>query len=587
MKMYKNTNSFFLIFLFFSSVVLAASPPDLATIIDTNPSFEIQDRASMGLGDDALVTSEMIQFDLDSIRGLLIIGQSFKLHLPGDPDAKVFHVESIEENVPGVLAYSGYIDDGTREVNKDNNSQFFFFLQGNEFLGKVTNNGYVYIIQRDGVTDDFTISKIDPRRILHNEEFDDSIDTESSYDIAVTDSISSKASSARLSSSQEGSREIRVLFLFMEDVDEDKDNTHSINMRASQIITEFRKVLKNSGISLQHRNIAFAGKKVIKRRTPISTVFGSPNCARTALLDDMTNRKNGFELLTNWLNTERADIAFLIFKGHDEGFNDASTCRVGGAAHNPEKAMSGQEENFFINNPFGVSAHNYAISDLTAVHEIGHIFGGLHPEGSGNNRGRFAPDGKPWQTIMGGYNDTCQFRAFDQTLACERIPRFSNQSQTHLGGKVGDPSHDMRSWILSPTGRFAKVAAYREPSVVLPRFRSCNLDADGNRADDALTDGILFQRYMFGLRDEALISNVLGNDCTRCEATEIEAFIAQCFATGTSDIDGNGKVDALTDGILIRKFLFGIRGEPLIKNSVGNNCTRCTEPEIVTYLQGL
>ena len=55
--MYKNTNIFFLIFLFFSSVVLADSPPDLATIIDTNPSFEVQDRASMGLGDDALVAS--------------------------------------------------------------------------------------------------------------------------------------------------------------------------------------------------------------------------------------------------------------------------------------------------------------------------------------------------------------------------------------------------------------------------------------------------------------------------------------------------------------------------------------------------
>ena len=149
-------------------------------------------------------------------------------------------MESVEENVPGVLAYSGFLDDGASNVNKDEDSQFSFFLQGNEFLGKITSNGYVYIIQRDGeLSDDFTISKIDPSRIFHGEEYEDSIASESSNDIAVTESNSDEviSSSLRAASPNIVSREIRVLFLFMEDVDENNVEKRKLHkLRASQIV---------------------------------------------------------------------------------------------------------------------------------------------------------------------------------------------------------------------------------------------------------------------------------------------------------------------------------------------------------------
>lgn len=53
------------------------------------------------------------------------------------------------------------------------------------------------------------------------------------------------------------------------------------------------------------------------------------------------------------------------------------------------------------------------------------------------------------------------------------------------------------------------------------------------------------------------------------------------------DIDGNGEVNALTDGLLIIRYLFGIRGDALIEGSVANDCSRCTVLEIETFLQGL
>ncbi len=116
---------------------------------------------------------------------------------------------------------------------------------------------------------------------------------------------------------------------------------------------------------------------------------------------------------------------------------------------------------------------------------------------------------------------------------------------------------------------------------------ACTLDADGNATVDALTDGLLFIRHMFGIRGSSLIEDSVGNGCTRCTAPQIEAFLEQCAATSVSDFDGNGTIDALTDGLLNLRFLFGLRDAALIDNSVGDGCTRCTALEIETNLQGL
>ena len=124
-----------------------------------------------------------------------------------------------------------------------------------------------------------------------------------------------------------------------------------------------------------------------------------------------------------------------------------------------------------------------------------------------------------------------------------------------------------------------------EADVVDPT--ECTLDADGNASADALTDGLLFIRHLFGLRDESLTVDAVASDCVNCSAVELESILEQCGTAGTSDIDGNGVVDALTDGLLIIRYLFGIRGDALIEGSVAADCNRCTVLEIETYIQGL
>ncbi len=115
----------------------------------------------------------------------------------------------------------------------------------------------------------------------------------------------------------------------------------------------------------------------------------------------------------------------------------------------------------------------------------------------------------------------------------------------------------------------------------------CTLDADGNGSFDALTDGLLSIRYLFGLRGDSLMTGAVASNCANCSAAEVEPILEQCGTAGTSDIDGNGQVDALTDGLLTIRYLFGLRDESLINGSVANDCSRCTALEIEAYMQGL
>ena len=57
------------------------------------------------------------------------------------------------------------------------------------------------------------------------------------------------------------------------------------------------------------------------------------------------------------------------------------------------------------------------------------------------------------------------------------------------------------------------------------------LDIDGNNQVDALTDGLLILRYVFGLRGDVLIGGVVATDATRASAEDIEAYLGALIPT--------------------------------------------------------
>ncbi|MGK7900978.1 MAG: beta strand repeat-containing protein [Hormoscilla sp.] len=108
-------------------------------------------------------------------------------------------------------------------------------------------------------------------------------------------------------------------------------------------------------------------------------------------------------------------------------------------------------------------------------------------------------------------------------------------------------------------------------------------DIDGNGTLDALTDGRLVLLYLLGFTDDTLIANSVAPDATRTGA-EIIAYLEQI--RNQLDIDGNGEVDALTDGVVNLRYLFEIRDEALTANAIAPDATRTTA-EITAYLESI
>ena len=111
---------------------------------------------------------------------------------------------------------------------------------------------------------------------------------------------------------------------------------------------------------------------------------------------------------------------------------------------------------------------------------------------------------------------------------------------------------------------------------------SATWDFDGNNEADALTDGLILLRYAFGLRGETLTNDVIAADAP-LTPVQVEESINKALVI--SDIDNDGQVDALTDGLLLLRYLFGLEGESLVNGAVSYEGTRVSIEEIQEHLQ--
>ncbi|RZO20970.1 MAG: DUF5011 domain-containing protein [SAR92 clade bacterium] len=111
-------------------------------------------------------------------------------------------------------------------------------------------------------------------------------------------------------------------------------------------------------------------------------------------------------------------------------------------------------------------------------------------------------------------------------------------------------------------------------------------DIDGNGQADALTDGLLFLRYAFGLNGEPLIRGVVADDAQYTTVEELELELEEIFAS-FGDVDGNGSVDALTDGLLLLRYLFGLGGNALTEDVVGDGAIRTDSAGLEAYMSAV
>ncbi|MEE9302857.1 MAG: metallophosphoesterase family protein, partial [Thiotrichaceae bacterium] len=106
-------------------------------------------------------------------------------------------------------------------------------------------------------------------------------------------------------------------------------------------------------------------------------------------------------------------------------------------------------------------------------------------------------------------------------------------------------------------------------------------DIDGDGEVKPLTDGLLNLRYHFGFRGDTLTNSAVGSGAIRSTASDIESYIADAIIDG--DIDGDDTTKPLTDGLLLLRYLFGFRGDTLIQNAIAGDAIRQSASEIEAY----
>jgi hypothetical protein len=124
------------------------------------------------------------------------------------------------------------------------------------------------------------------------------------------------------------------------------------------------------------------------------------------------------------------------------------------------------------------------------------------------------------------------------------------------------PSGRLRRWLVHTLQCALALALCCTP--LLGDAAALDVDGDGQAA--AATDGQLVLRHLLGFRDGALTGGLLGGAATR-DAAAVQAYL-EALAPAL-DVDGDGRADALSDGLLILRRLQGRSGAALTDGVVG------------------
>lgn len=166
-------------------------------------------------------------------------------------------------------------------------------------------------------------------------------------------------------------------------------------------------------------------------------------------------------------------------------------------------------------------------------------------------------------------------------------PNYALPSST-LNSGVGDmisASYKMSSSLGDPffarpmtSGSYQLFAGFW--GTVIGPIPLCLLDLDGNGTVDAQTDGLMLLRVMFGLAGSAVTAGATAPGAPRTTWAAIQPMIH----LNTLDIDGNGTTDALTDGLLLARAMSGLTGTAVTTGAVVAGAPRATWADVRSYL---
>ena len=112
-----------------------------------------------------------------------------------------------------------------------------------------------------------------------------------------------------------------------------------------------------------------------------------------------------------------------------------------------------------------------------------------------------------------------------------------------------------------------------------------SMDIDGDGTVGALTDGLMIIRYLFKFSGDLLVANAIGPGAVVTDPALIQTRIEALEPALDVDLDDN--VGALTDGLMIIRRLFKFSGELLVSNAVGPDATRRDAEDIAAYIDSI
>ena len=112
-----------------------------------------------------------------------------------------------------------------------------------------------------------------------------------------------------------------------------------------------------------------------------------------------------------------------------------------------------------------------------------------------------------------------------------------------------------------------------------------DLDVDDSGESQALTDGLLIIRFLAGFTGQALVQDAIDTaSAQRTDPQEIVDFLELALDTMLNVDDDPTGAAALTDGLMIIRFLAGFRGQALVADAVAPQALRTDTVAIESFL---
>lgn len=403
-------------------------------LIDIDPGIIYQSsRVKPQLEDQVKATEYLNDFQLLPSGENLVFKDSIRLKS-----------ERYGQYVEGVDTYSGSVID-------DETGSFTLSVSNYQVTGQVQIGQMLLNLRFDKAAKSHVLSVVDtllmPKDMNEPDYSLENIDSLVANNRTSVTEVSTGGTASTMSSSNNGN--IRILVYYTQKV----ANRNNVSTLSANIISELNTSLDLSEVDPDIDFILAGTKKLIDSDSDVANLNG---LCKDEIKEHVVDRVSPFQNLNSNLSSYSADVALIIATEESTTDSDYAKCNVYASPNWYLQRIGGIVGAIFDSTePFAITMDTYALGDLTALHELGHVLGGNHEieleewclanlgescfetgDGAPAYSRGYVNSSETWQTIMGGYWG-CDFVALPSQPTCVRLNRWSNPVLSYSGENTG------------------------------------------------------------------------------------------------------------------------------------------------------